>query len=164
VRTHGATPFEAAAVISVGSLVAALAAMQVAHALRFAAASRLIMASVALVGAAMIGFAVAPGWEVALAVAVVYGVGDGGLAVLQSTVVAEAAPPALRGGVISANGTVRNLGKLLAPLAVGALMVVVEPWLAVAAVGVVAFAALPLLPPLARLDPLVEAPRLTATG
>jgi len=164
VRTHGATPFEAALVISVGSLVAALAAMQVVRALRVAPASRLIIASVVLVGAGMVGFAVAPSWQVALAVTVVYGVGDGCLAVLQNTVVTEAAPPALRAGVIAANGTVRNFGKLAAPLAVGGLMLVAAPWLAVVAVGAVAFAAVPLLASLARLDALVEVPRLTSSA
>ncbi|HMJ36560.1 MAG TPA: MFS transporter [Baekduia sp.] len=152
VRHHGASPVQAALVIGASSLVAAVVATQVVGLLRRFRASTLLSGSVVVVGVTMIGMALAPGWQLALAIAVAFGAGDGVLMVAQNAVVTEIAPPAVRAGLIAANGMVRNAGKLLGPLAVGALIVFISPALAVAFVGVAALATLPLLRPLASLD------------
>jgi hypothetical protein len=115
----------------------------------------------------MVALAVAPTWKAALAIGVVYGVGDGLLMVLQNTMVVEAAPGTVRAGLMAANGTLRNAGKLLAPLTIGVLILVISPALALVAVGVLAWLALPWLRSLSRLDPLVAAamaPARAATG
>jgi MFS family permease len=167
VQARGATPVQAAAVISISALVAAGASTQVVRLLRRAAASRLLIAAITLAGAGMVALAVAPTWKAALAIGVVYGVGDGLLMVLQNTMVVEAAPGTVRAGLMAANGTLRNAGKLLAPLTIGVLILVISPALALVAVGILAWLALPWLRSLSRLDPLVAAamaPARAATG
>jgi hypothetical protein len=94
---------------------------------------------------------------VALAIGVAYGAGDGVLMVLQNTMVVEAAPGTVRAGLMAANGTMRNAGKLLAPLTIGVLILVMSPALALVAAGVVAWLVLPWLRSLSGLDPLVMA-------
>lgn len=160
VRVHGARPIEGALVLSVSSLVAALTATQVVRLLRAFASSRLLRGAVVVVGASMIGFALAPGWQVALAIAVIYGVGDGLLMVAQNALVSEVAPAVVRAGLVAANGMVRNAGKLLSPLAVGVLILVAPPEVAVGVIGAIALVLVPALRSLTSLD----APMALATG
>jgi MFS family permease len=157
VQARGATPLQAASVISVSALVAAGASTQVVRLLRTGSASRLLIAAITLAGAGMVALAVAPTWQAALAIGVFYGAGDGVLMVLQNTMVVEAAPGTVRAGLMAANGTLRNAGKLLAPLTIGVLILIMSPALALVAAGVVAWLALPWLRSLSRLDPLVAA-------
>jgi hypothetical protein len=157
VQSRGATPLQAASVISVSALVAAGASTRVVRLLRSGSASRLLIGAITVVGAGMVGLAVAPNWQAALAIGVFYGAGDGVLMVLQNTMVVEAAPGTVRAGLMAANGTLRNAGKLLAPLTIGVLILIMSPGLALVAAGVVAWLALPWLRSLSRLDPLVAA-------
>ncbi|MCC6224623.1 MAG: MFS transporter [Thermoleophilia bacterium] len=156
----GAMVMQAALVLTVGSGVAALVSTQVLRLLRRAPASRLLDVAVVLVGAALVGFALAPGWEIALAVGVVYGLGDGVLMILQNALVVEGAPAGVRAGLIAVNGTARNAGKLLAPLAMAAIVALASPAFAFAAVGVSAWLALPALRPIRRFDPLLAGDEL----
>jgi MFS family permease len=163
IQTRGATPIQAALVISLSSLLAAAASTQAVRLLGWAPASRLLIAAVILVGLGMVAYAVVPNWQAALGVSLFYGVGDGLLMVLQNTLVTEAAPGTVRAGLVAANGMIRNAGKLLAPLAVGVLILVISPSLALVVIGVVAWLAVPALRTLRRLDPLV-APTATPTA
>jgi MFS family permease len=162
VRDRGATLAQAALVLSVGSGVAAVVNLLVPRLLRRAPASRLLIASVALVGASLVGFALAPGWEAALAVAVAFGIGDGTLMVLQNALVTEAAPARVRAGLVAVSGMTRNAGKLAAPLAMGALILVVPVPASFAVVGLATWAALPALGTLRRLDGLIGPRRAAA--
>jgi len=117
---------------------------------------------VALVGASLVGFALAPGWEAALAVAVAFGIGDGTLMVLQNALVTEAAPARVRAGLVAVSGMTRNAGKLAAPLAMGALILVVPVPASFAVVGLATWAALPALGTLRRLDGLIGPRRAAA--
>lgn len=152
----GATLAQAALVLSLGSAVAALVSTQVLRGLRRLPASNLLYGALFLVGLALVGFALAPSWEVALVVALVYGLGDGVLMILQNALVTEGAPGDVRAGLIAVNGTARNAGKLVAPLAMAALVVFVSPALAFAVMGVGAWLALPALRSVAQLDPLLR--------
>jgi hypothetical protein len=152
VRGAGASVAEAAAVVAVTSLVAALASTRVLAALRWAPASRLLMGAVTLVGGALIGIAAAPDWRLALVAAVAFGIGDGFLMVLQNAFVTEAAPADVRAGVVAVSGTTRNAGKLLAPLAVGGLLIVAPLPAAFVVVALTTWAVVPSMRSLARLD------------
>jgi MFS family permease len=157
----GATVAQAALVLSLGSAVAALVSTQVLRWLRRVPASRLLDAAVFLVGLALVGFALAPGWETALVAGLVYGLGDGVLMILQNALVTEGAPGDVRAGLVAVNGTARNTGKLVAPLSMAALIALVSPALAFALIGAGAWLVLPALRSVAQLDPVL---RVAAEG
>ena len=112
VDRRGASLTQAALVLSVASGVAAAVNFLVVRLLRRMPASRLLGAAAALVGVSLAGFALAPNWQVALAVAVVFGIGDGMLTVVQNALVTEAAPAGVRAGLVAVSGMTRNAGKL----------------------------------------------------
>jgi MFS transporter, ACDE family, multidrug resistance protein len=160
VGDRGATLAQGALVLGVASGVAAAVNFAVVRLLRRMPASRLLIGATALVGASVVGFALAPTWEVALAVAVLFGVGDGVLVVVQNSLVTEAAPDRIRAGVVAVSGMTRNAGKLASPLAMGALILVVSVPASFAVVGAATLAAVPALRPLRRLDRLLTRQRV----
>jgi len=156
VQERGATLAQGALVLGVASGVAAAVNLLVPRLLRRARASVMLIGAVSLVAWALVGFAVAPTWEVALAVSVAFGLGDGVLMLIQNTLVTEAAPDAVRAGLVAVSGMTRNAGKLLAPLAMGALILAVPMSASFAVVGVVTLAAVPGLRSLRRMDGLLR--------
>lgn len=152
VQDRGASLGQSAIVVSTSSGIAALVSLNVVRLLRRARASRLVLVATAGIGAALIGFGAAPTWQVALVVAVGFGLADGMLGVLQNAMVTEIAPDRIRGGVLAVSGMSRNAGKLLAPLAMGALIVVVSVPLSFAVMGLITWALLPTLLSLRHLD------------
>lgn len=90
-------------------------------------------------GAGLVGFSVSPGLAWAYVMATVFALGDGLIAVLQSSYAARGTPEGVRAGVVAVNGTARNAGKFVGPLLVGAVAVLVgiPGALAVAGVAVV---------------------------
>jgi ACDE family multidrug resistance protein len=164
VSDRGATLAQGALVLSVASGVAAASNLMVVRLLRHVVASRLLVASVTLVGASLVGFAVAPDWRLALVAAVAFGIGDGILMVVQNALITEAAPDAVRAGLVAVSGMTRNAGKLVAPLAMGALILAVSIPLSFTLVALATLAAVPALRPVRRLDPLLaRATSLEAT-
>jgi MFS transporter, ACDE family, multidrug resistance protein len=158
VDDRGATLAQAALVLGVSSGVAAAINFLVVALQRRVPASRLLMGATLLVGVSVIGFALAPGWEVALVVAVVFGVGDGILVVVQNALVTQIAPDRIRAGVVAVSGMTRNAGKLAAPLAMGALILVVSVPASFAVVGAATLAVVPALRSLRRLDRVLRPP------
>jgi MFS family permease len=152
---RGASLAEGALVLSVASGVAAAINFLVVRLLRRLPASRMLVAATAVVGLSLAGFALVPSWQIALVVAVAFGLGDGVLTVVQNALVTEAAPARVRAGLVAVSGMTRNAGKLVAPLAMGALIVAVPVPLAFAIVGAGTLAAIPVLRPVRRLDPLL---------
>lgn len=156
VDARGATLAQAAFVLGLGSGVAAVVNLIVVRVGHRMAASRLLMASVLLVGTSLVTFAWVPSWELAVPAAILFGLGDGALMVLQNALVTEAAPEGVRGGVVAVSGMSRNAGKLVAPLAMGALILVVSVPASFALIGLVTWATVPLLRPVRRLDALLH--------
>jgi hypothetical protein len=76
--------------------------------------------------------------------------------VLQNALVTEAAPERVRAGVIAVSGMSRNAGKLAAPLAMGALILVASVPASFVMIGLVSWAIVPALRPARRLDPLLR--------
>jgi ACDE family multidrug resistance protein len=160
VNDRGATALQAALIVSISSLAAAATGTQVVRAMRHVAASRLLMLAVALVGCSLFALAIVPTWQLALLLALFYGIGDGVLMVLQNAIVTEAAPASVRGGLVGVSAMTRNAGKLVAPLAVGAIALVAPMAWALAAVGA---SALVFVPIARRVSPLDGALRPHAT-
>jgi predicted MFS family arabinose efflux permease len=155
--THtGASLTQAAIVLSLASGVAAAINVFVVRAMRRFPGSVMLTASVIGVSLSLVLFAFVPSWQVGVAVAVLFGLSDGVLQVLQNVFVAVAAPERVRGGLIAFSGMTRNLGKLVAPLAVGGLLLVVSPTAAFAIIGVSTWAVVPTLRPLRKLDGLLR--------
>jgi MFS family permease len=152
---RGASLAQAALVLSAASGFAAVTNFAIVALLRRLPASLMLSVAVVLAGVSLVGFALAPGWHAAVAVAIVFGAGDGMLTVVQNALVTEAAPQRVRAGLVAVSGMTRNAGKLLAPVAMGALMIVVPLPLAFALVGGATIAAVPVLRPVRRLDPLL---------
>jgi MFS family permease len=155
VQRHGASLTQAAVVLSVASGVAAAINFLVVRMTHHVAGSVLLTGAVVGVGLSLVLFSLVPSWQVGVVVAVAFGLSDGTLQVLQNAFVAIAAPERVRGGLIAVSGMTRNGGKLVAPLVVGALILVVSPPVAFAAVGVSTWLLVPALRPLRKLDALL---------
>jgi predicted MFS family arabinose efflux permease len=155
VDARGATLGQAALVLSVGSGVAAVVSLLVVRVVGRVRVSWLLMLSLVLIGAALVGFAVVRSWQLALAVAVLFGLGDGTLMVLQNALVTEAAPDAVRGGLVAVSGMTRNAGKLVAPLAIGAMVLAVSVPVSLAVTGLAIWLSAPALRSVRALDGLL---------
>ncbi|HSG79889.1 MAG TPA: MFS transporter [Acidimicrobiia bacterium] len=81
--------------------------------------SRLMAGALVSVSLGLVGFATANGLAWALAAAVIFALGDGLVAVVQSAYAARGAPDHVRAGLVALNGTARNAGKFVAPLMAG---------------------------------------------
>jgi MFS family permease len=156
VEARGATLGEAAIALSLGSGIAAAVNLLTVRIVRRAAASRMLSVAIALVGVSLICFAIVPSWQLALVAALVFGLGDGVLMVLQNALVTEAAPDGVRGGLVAVSGMTRNAGKLVAPLAMGGLLLLVPVTTSFVLVGAAVCASIPALRPLRRLDGLLR--------
>lgn len=156
VQRHGASLTQAALVLSVASGVAAAINFAVVRAVRTVSGSLLLTASVLGVGLSLVLFSLVQTWQLAVVVAIFFGISDGTLQVLQNAFVAIAAPERVRGGLIAVSAMTRNGGKLVAPLAVGVLILVVSPAVAFAAVGISTWILVPALRPLRQLDRLLR--------
>jgi ACDE family multidrug resistance protein len=156
VHRHGASLTQAAIVLSVASGVAAAVNFAVVRAVRTISGSFLLIASVLGVGLSLVFFSLVQTWQLGVVVAIFFGISDGTLQVLQNAFVAIAAPERVRGGLIAVSAMTRNGGKLVAPLAVGALILVVSPAVAFAAVGISTWILVPALKPLRQLDGLLR--------
>jgi len=156
VTRTGASLTQAALVLSIASGIAAGVNVVVVRLMRHFPGSRIITGALIGVSTSLVLFAFVPSWEVGVAVAILFGMSDGTLQVLQNVFVAVGAPEQVRGGLIAFSGMTRNLGKLVAPLAFGALLIVVSPGAAFAVIGISTFAFVPTLRPLRKLDGLIR--------
>lgn len=139
---------EAGVVVAVSAGCAGLMATRVPWALRRLGASRLTSAGAVTSAASLVGFVVLEDLPAALALGVVFGIGDGILAVMQDAYLTRAWREEHRAAVAAVGQTARNSGKLAAPLVMTVLVAagsVEAAFLAVAAAALglaAAFAAL----------------------
>jgi MFS family permease len=85
-----------------------------------------VIGSVLALALATGAFTFVPDWRWALVVAAFYGLGDGALSVLLDTYAIHTAHPNVRAGMVSVSQMARNLGKLLSPLAMTAVIAVLS--------------------------------------
>ncbi|MFK4730390.1 MFS transporter [Agromyces mediolanus] len=151
----GLSPLEIAVMIGASAFVAASVAVFVPALLRrwsvgaltFAA---LVLAALPIALVPVTGVAGALGGALLVALVVVSGLGDGMLGVLNNVSASLAAPPAARSAFLGATGSIRNLGKLVAPALLGALTVAVPLGGAIAVVGVLGLAGAGSVPAISR--------------
>lgn len=158
VNEEGASITQAGIVVSGSALVAAFTAMKVPAAVRRFRPSSAVIAAVATAAVATAAFSIVPGWRWALGVGVFLGVGDGVLSVLQDTYAIHTAQAHVAAGMVSVSQTARNLGKLLAPLLMTAIVSVSSVDLAFVVVGALGVMLLPLFVPLRNMDAELQAP------
>jgi ACDE family multidrug resistance protein len=126
VREHDMSLTQSGVVLGMSALTAGLASTQVARLLRRIRPSIVVACALAAVSTALAAFAFIETWPVAIAVGMAYGAGDGTVSVIQDAFVAQAADPSVRSGVVSVSAAAKNLGKLAAPLVMGALVAVIS--------------------------------------
>jgi MFS transporter, ACDE family, multidrug resistance protein len=139
-------------------LVAAGTSTRVPVLLRAVPPSLAVIGSVLALALATAGFALVDGWPWALLVGVVYGIGDGVLAVLLDTYAIHTAQAHVRAGMVSISQTARNLGKLASPVVMTALVAVSSIHVAFGIMGAFGVAITPLLVPLRTMDGQLRPP------
>lgn len=151
VVSRGMSAVVAGIALSLSAALGALTALAANWlAARFTTIAIICVCQIAII-AAIIVLAEGTGVEAVLITATLYGSGDGALSVLVNSLVSAAAPPGLRGTVVGINGAVKNLGKFMAPAAMGVMAIsvpLVNAYLVVAGVGLIGLGA---LKPLSRL-------------
>ncbi|WP_053206413.1 MFS transporter [Jiangella muralis] len=147
VREAGLSVAATGIVLGAASVLGAVTAAASGRLLRRFRATTIVTVSVVVtvVAFVVLGLSVQPAAVVGSLLA--FGAVDGCYAVAQNVLVTEAAPPGARAAFVSLTGAVRNLGKLAAPVACGALAVLLplpSVFLVMAAVGAaLAFALVP---------------------
>lgn len=121
--------------------------------------SRIVLVALTASGCAVVGLAMPINLVTVVVVGVVYALADGVLAVLQSSYAARGSPDDVRAGLVAVNGTARNAGKFVAPLAVGAVASLTSVTTGLLMVGIlVVLSAVPLTRGLATFDGLLRDP------
>lgn len=124
VNERGASIAQVGLVISLSAVVTVVTTTQVPGIIRRLRPSLALGGSVLVIAVSLALFALVPGWRWALAAAVVYGIGDGVIAVLNDMYAMHTARSDMRAGMVSVSQTARNVGKLSSPVAMAALVAV----------------------------------------
>lgn len=156
-RNLGATLTEVGVVVGVATGLGFVSALLTARLSGRFEPSRLVLVALTIIGAALVGFALASSVLMAFLIAAAYALGDGVVAVLQSAYAARGTPESVRAGMVAVNGTTRNAGKFVGPLLVGAVASFAGFGVALGGLGIlVAAAASTLRPGLSRLDSVLR--------
>jgi MFS family permease len=156
VTKRGLTESFAGLVLGVFALSGLVAAILSGRLAARAEPSRWVSVGLLGFGASLALLAIDLGPVAALGLAAVFGLADGLCGVFINGITAGIAATDLRASFVAVSGTVRNLGKFLAPSVLGLLVLRMKLNLAFALVGMGAFAALGFIPLLQRFDPTVR--------
>jgi len=151
----GMTPLQIAFMIGGSAFVAASVAIFVPWLLRRSSVGALtllalVLAALPIALLPLTGLVGAAGAALLAALVVASGLGDGLLGVLNNVSASLAAPPGARSAFLGATGSIRNLGKLVAPALLGALTVVMPIGGAIAVVGALGLASTLSVPAISR--------------
>jgi len=124
VNERGASIPQVGLVISLSAVVTVVTTTRVPGIIRRLRPSVALGGSVLAISVSLALFALVPGWRWALVAAVVYGIGDGVIAVLNDMYAMHTARSDMRSGMVSVSQTARNVGKLSSPVAMAALVAV----------------------------------------
>ncbi|MFC0680595.1 MFS transporter [Lysobacter korlensis] len=119
-RDHGMSAAAVGLVVGAAGLLATVSAAATPRILRRLSIPACTVVALLLSGAPLVLVVVAPGAGWLTVLLLLWGVGDGIIAVLNNVTASLAAPPDARSAFIGLTGTIRNVGKLTAP-GVGAL-------------------------------------------
>jgi MFS transporter, ACDE family, multidrug resistance protein len=145
-RQLDASLIEVGMLIGVATGVAFVSAMAAARVSAIFPPSRVVLGALLALGSGLLGFSVSPNLLVAFAVAVAFALGDGLIAVLGSAYAAAGTPDNVRAGVVALDGTARNAGKFVGPLAVGAIATATGIAPALAVIGAIVAATAFIIP------------------
>jgi MFS family permease len=119
---------------------------------RLAAPSRITAISLILIAVAFFIISINKSVGLLLLASLMFGLADGIYGVFQNALIAQASPADQRAAFIAASGSVRNLGKFIAPTLLGLSVLVLPLELSFALMGVLAIVALLTIPLLSSLD------------
>lgn len=135
-------------VLGVSAFLGTIAAGLAGALTRFASAKRWMVTSLAAIAVALTGIATLPAVAASAVAVLLFGAGDGLFGVHVNSFVAEVGDSASRATIVSVNGTMRNLGKFLAPALMGVLVLVVPLGFAFGVLALVAVATMAAVVPL----------------
>ncbi len=143
--------------ISLAAIATVITTTRVPRLLGRIPASSAVIASILGIAASIASFGVIPDWRWAIAGALVYGVGDGVLAVFSDAYAMQSARSRLPAGMVSISQTARNLGKLASPVAMAGIAAITSLPVAFLVMAVIGAAIAPAMLPLRRMDSELEA-------
>lgn len=110
--------------LGASSLIGVVTASLVPRLSRWLSPSQLIAVALLMVAVSLFALAASPLAWVTVAAVLLFGFQDGIYAVAHNVLVVEVAPPEVKSSFVGLTGTVRNVGKFIAPLSFGAVTVV----------------------------------------
>ena len=125
VVSRGKTAAEVGLILGVSSLCGTLGAAVSGLLARLGPASRWVILGIVVQALVLVVMAFWSGIWILMTAAVAYGLADGALGTFINSYLASATDPEHRASLVAANGAVKNLGKLLAPVLLGFLVLLV---------------------------------------
>ena len=123
VTKYGLPLFLAGIVVGLSAACAAVTASLVTIILRRFRGSRVAGVALGAIAVSLGMLAVLSSWPLAFAGAMMFGAADGVISIIQDAFVMQRVDAGARAGVVAMSGTAKNVGKLAAPLVMGALLV-----------------------------------------
>lgn len=124
VVSRGMSAAQAGLILGTAALCGTFGAAMSGSLARAGPASRWVALGMVVQGLGLVVMAFVGDVWILMPVAVVYGLGDGVLGTLLNSYLAAATDPEHRASLVAANGAIKNLGKLLAPVLLGMLVLV----------------------------------------
>ena len=152
VRHLGGSVTTGGLIVTIAAAATGLTATQVPRLLSLLPASRLLCGAALVIAAALLGFALSGSVLVAVPIALLFGIGDGILAVLQDGYLVKTWAPEDQAIASSLSQTARNVGKVAAPAAMTTLLAVMSFGPALVAMAAVALVLAGAFGSLRRLD------------
>lgn len=152
VLSRGMTAAQAGLILGTAALCGTMGAAVSGLLAGVGAASRWVVLALAVQGLSLAVLAVAGDLWLLMAVALIYGLADGVLGTFINSYLAAATDPDRRASLVAANGAIKNLGKLLAPILVGMLILVVPLPAALVALAALVVISAPAAAPLRAYD------------
>ena len=134
-RSVGLSVVAAGAIVSVKGIVSLASSTQTGRIASRTNPVLRVVATLLVSGTGLALMGAAPGVAALIAAVVLYAVGDGLLSPSQKSLLNQSASVELRGGAVSIATTFQNVGKVVGPATLGALLLVVGPSLAFVTVG-----------------------------
>ena len=156
VVSRGMSAAQAGLILGTAALCGTVGAAISGALVRAGPASRWVALGMVVQGVALVVTAFAGDIWVLLAVGVIYGLGDGVLGTLVNSFLAAATDPEHRASLVAANGAIKNLGKLLAPILLGLSALVAPLSTGFAVVAGILVASAPAAGPLRTYDPRIS--------
>lgn len=120
-RELGTSLTTAGAIIGMATGIGFVSALFTARLSNSIRPSVMVFGSLLGVGFALIAIGTLESLAFVVSAVVIYGLSDGFISVLQSAYAARGTPESVRAGLVAVNGTARNAGKFVGPLALGGL-------------------------------------------